>query len=100
MKRKEAVGMEQIETGREEGDVTLVVVAWRLKRSIEAKVALPRPFRHVLESNQNQIINRDVARADLPSGVFVRVHRGPGLLLKNKCQVTASRGNNFEKLPL
>ena len=36
----------------------------------------------MLESDQNQIINRDVTRADLPPGVFVRVHRGPGLLLE------------------
>lgn len=47
-------------------------------------MALPRAFRHMLKPDQSQIINRDVTRADLPPGVFVRVHRDPGLLLENK----------------
>jgi hypothetical protein len=35
----------------------------------------------MLESDQNQIINRDVAKADLPLGLFVGIHRSSRFLL-------------------
>lgn len=47
-------------------------------------MALPRAFGHMLESNQDEVVDRYVAGADLPPGIFVRVHRGPRLLLGEK----------------
>ena len=77
VKRKQVEAMEQKEQGIRGERGAISGRAGRLKRSVKAKVALPRPFRHVLQSDQNQIVNRNVTRADLPPGVFLRVHRSP-----------------------